>query len=337
MNIWPWKKAIPYFLEGQTRIKQRISPLKLLGTNAFFWASRSISDKPPNHYIFKIQLFSQLIKNNIETYTSSDFEAGGYKWKLVLHPNGNKNKDVTDHISLYLVIAEANSLGPGWEIRAVFRLFLLDQSNDSYLTLQENGRRFHGMKLEWGFDKFMPLTAFKDPANGYLVNDTCVFGAEVYVCLEKLKGKGECLSMIKDAISYKNTWRIENFSSLTEECVDSKPFSAADRKWKIQLYPRGKGSGIDSHISLYLTLAEPENMLPSSKIYAEFTLRTIDQLDGVHHTGTANHWFSTSDSAYGWQRYISLGYFHLSTSGFLVKNMCLVEAEVKVHGVANTL
>ncbi|KAI3469199.1 hypothetical protein Pfo_025862 [Paulownia fortunei] len=302
--------------------------------------SRSISDTPPNHYILKIQLFSQLTNNKIERYISSDFEAGGHKWKLALHPNGNKNKDITDHISLYLVIAEANSLGPGWEIRAVFRLFLLDQNKDSYLTLQdtaENGRRFHGMKLEWGFDKFVPLTAFKDPANGYLVDDTCVFGAQVYVCREKVTGKGECLSMIKDAISYKNTWRIDNFSSLTEECVDSKTFSAADRKWKIQLYPRGKGSGIDSYISLYLTLAEPENLLPASKIYAEFTLRILDQLNRNHYYGTANYWFSASNSTCGWPRYVSHGYFNMSTSGLLVKNICLVESEVKVHGVANAL
>lgn len=56
--------------------------------------------------------------------------------KLLLHPNGNKNKGVSDHISLYLVLVEPNSLGPAWEIRAVFRLFLLDQNNDCYLTLQ---------------------------------------------------------------------------------------------------------------------------------------------------------------------------------------------------------
>lgn len=86
------------------------------------------------------------------------------------------------------------------------------------------------MKLAWGFDKFLPLDAFKDTANGYLINDTCVFGAEVYVCQEKISGRGECLSMVKDAIAYKNMWRFD-FSSLTEECADSKPFNAADQKW----------------------------------------------------------------------------------------------------------
>lgn len=89
------------------------------------------------------------------------------------------------------------------------------------LDTAESGRRFHRLKLEWGFDKFIPLAAFKDTAKGYLVDDTCVFGAEIYVHREKLTGKGECLSMVKDAIAYKNTWRIVDFSSLTEECLES--------------------------------------------------------------------------------------------------------------------
>lgn len=99
------------------------------------------------------------------------------------------------------------------------------------LDTAESGRRFHRMKLEWGFDKFIPLAAFKDTAKGYLVDDTCVFGAEIYVHREKLRGKGECLSMVKDAITYKNTWRVIDFSSLTEECIESNTFNAADHKW----------------------------------------------------------------------------------------------------------
>lgn len=43
-------------------------------------------------------------------------------------------------------------------------------------------RRFNGVKLEWGFDQFIPLEAFNDASNGYLVDDTCVFVAEVLIC-----------------------------------------------------------------------------------------------------------------------------------------------------------
>ncbi|VVA39563.1 PREDICTED: MATH [Prunus dulcis] len=66
------------------------------------------------------------------------------------------------------------------------RLFLLDQNTGKYLALQEkNERRFHGMKLDWGFDQFLSLKAFTDTSNGFLMEDACVFGAEVFVRKEK--------------------------------------------------------------------------------------------------------------------------------------------------------
>ncbi|CAA2988877.1 MATH domain and coiled-coil domain-containing protein At2g42460-like isoform X2 [Olea europaea var. sylvestris] len=300
--------------------------------------SRSISDTPPNHYTMKIQSFSQLAKNKIDAYHSSDFEAGGYKWKLVVHPNGNEDKGITDHISVYLVITQVESLNLGWEIRATFRLFLLDQNKDNYFTLEDiAGKRFRRMKLEWGFDTFVPLALFNDLEKGYLVKDTCVFGADVYVTHEKHTGKGEILSMIKDAISYKHTWKINNFSTLNDECLDSEPFNAADQTWKIQVYPKGKGSGKNNFVSVYLALAEPEKLSPATKIYAEFTIYILDQINGKNYFGTANYWFSGKNCVRGWPRFVSASYFNMQLAGLLVKNSCFMEAEVTVHGMANEL
>lgn len=56
--------------------------------------------------------------------------------KLVLYPNGNKSKNTKDHVSVYLALADSTSLSPGWEVYAVFRLYLLDQNKDNYLILQ---------------------------------------------------------------------------------------------------------------------------------------------------------------------------------------------------------
>ncbi|KAJ6910137.1 hypothetical protein NC652_020974 [Populus alba x Populus x berolinensis] len=96
----------------------------------------TVSDAPPIHYMVKIELFSSLGKNAVETYESGVFEAGGYKWKLVLYPNGNKRNNVKDAISLYLAMVDASSLPRGWEVNVIFRLFLLDQNKDSYLVIQ---------------------------------------------------------------------------------------------------------------------------------------------------------------------------------------------------------
>ncbi|CAL5338024.1 unnamed protein product [Camellia sinensis] len=293
--------------------------------------SRSTSDAPPAHYMIKIQLFSLLTTNNIERYDSGDFEAGGYKWKLALYPSGNKSKGIKDHLSLYLVMAEGSPVHPGWEVQAVFRLFVLNQNKDTYLVLEDTpgkGKRFHRMKLEWGFDQFIPLKTFNNPSNGYLVNDTCVFGAEVFVCKEQNTGKGECLSMVKDAITYKNTWKIDNFSRLDKECYDSKAFSAGDLQWKIQLYPKGKGSGME---------AEPSTLPFGSKIFADVALRILDQMKAKHHSGKANYWFSSTRQECGGDRFITLGHFNQPNTGFLVKDSCWVEAEITIHGMANLM
>ncbi|KAF3456463.1 hypothetical protein FNV43_RR01113 [Rhamnella rubrinervis] len=302
--------------------------------------SRSISEAPPTHYTLKIQSFSLLTKNSIDRYESGDFEAGGYKWKLVVYPNGNKNKNAKEHISLYLALTKETSVQTGWEVYAVFRLFLLDQNKDNYIVLQDavgRERRFHDMKLEWGFDQFIPLKAFNDASNGYLVDETCVFGAEVFVCKERRTSKGESLSMIKDAITYKHVWKVENFSKLDEEYNDSRAFNAGDQKWKIKLYPTGKGEGLGTHLSLYLALADPKSLPPGSKIYADFTLRILDQMHAKHYFGKASYWFSASSQERGWSRFMSLTYFLQPNSGFLTRDACLIEAEVTVQGVAKAL
>ncbi|KAH7512807.1 hypothetical protein FEM48_Zijuj12G0129200 [Ziziphus jujuba var. spinosa] len=253
--------------------------------------SRLISAAPPTHYNLKINNFSSLAKNSIDRYESGEFQAGGYKWKLVVYPNGNKNKNEKEHVSVYLAMVKENSLPTGWQVYAKFSLFLLDQNNDNYMVLRlERERQFHRSKLEWGFDKFISLKAFNEASNGFLVDDTCEFGAEVLVCKERSTGKGECVSMIKDPIKNKHVWRVWNFSKLVAESYDSQTFYTGDHRWKIKLYPIGRG-----------------------------TIR----------------WFSASDYEHGWYMFMTL--FSFNYDGFLIKDTCIIEAEVTVHGVANAL
>lgn len=97
---------------------------------------------------------------------------------------------------------------------------------------KEKDRRFHRLKNQWGFDQFIPIRTFNDVSNGYLLDDSCVFGAEVFVTKEIRSGKGECLSMIKDTVSTKHVWKIENFSKLIDsENHESQEFFAGDQKW----------------------------------------------------------------------------------------------------------
>ncbi|XVF28128.1 hypothetical protein REPUB_Repub15cG0002300 [Reevesia pubescens] len=228
-----------------------------------------------------------------------------------------------------------------WEVHAIFRLFLLDQSKDNYLIVhdaKEKDRRFHRFKHEWGFDQFIPIRTFNDVSNGFLLDDTCIFGADVFVTKEMSSGKGECLSMIKDASILKHVWKIDNFSKLGSEYHESQEFFAGDQKWKIQIYPQGRRHGLGTHISMYLVLADSATLTAGSKIFAEFTLRMQDQQQQSRHvSGKFSHWFSASSQESGWAKFVSFAYFYRSGTGCLVKDICIVEAEVIVHAVVSTL
>ncbi|KAJ6910075.1 hypothetical protein NC652_020927 [Populus alba x Populus x berolinensis] len=277
----------------------------------------TVSDAPPIHYMVKIELFSSLGKNAVETYESGVFEAGGYKWKLVLYPNGNKRNNVKDAISLYLAMVDASSLPRGWEVNVIFRSDAAGKE-----------RRFHGLNLQSGFDQFIKLSTFNDARYGLLLEDTCVLGAEVFVCGERSRGKGEVLSMKKDPTVSKYAWKIVNFFKLDEKRQESQIFSTGDHQWKMVLYPKGKGLGMGTDLSLYLAL-DLATLPAGCRVYADYTLRLVDQVNGrkLDQYAKAKSWFSASSSESGWSRYISLS-FYQSYTYLVVKDICIIEAEV---------
>lgn len=53
--------------------------------------------------------------------------------RLVIYPNGNTKRGGRRHISLYLAL---DSLPPGREVYATYKLFVYDYNKDKYLTIQ---------------------------------------------------------------------------------------------------------------------------------------------------------------------------------------------------------
>ncbi|WCJ17794.1 TRAF-like family protein [Euphorbia peplus] len=195
---------------------------------------RELRDLPPIHYLFKIKNFSRFSNAKADHYESTDFEIGGFKWKLSVYPKGNKKVNETEHVSLYLVLSESNLFPMNREVNVYLKLFVYNQIWDKYLTVQDaKGRvsRFRGMKKEWGFDQLVPLHVFNDASNGYLINDCCVFGAEVFVLEGSSKGK--CASAKElDRNSY--TWKIENVASMEEETYNSEEFVIGGLLWYVR-------------------------------------------------------------------------------------------------------
>ncbi|KAM5559370.1 hypothetical protein ABKV19_020828 [Rosa sericea] len=308
---------------------------------------RSFSESTPFSYILKIESFSLLAEDSIaETNVKCEsgvFGAGGYNWKLVFYPNGNKKKNVKNHISLYLVTAGENSLQPGEEVYVDFRLFLLDQIKSKYLVVEDANTRnfcFRGeMSGAVGFDKLVSLRDFTDASNGYLIDDKCVFGAEVFVCNGKRPvPQADCLSIRKTTSEkYKHTWKVGNFSNLAAQCYEER-FTAGGQKWKIDLYPEGDGYGRGTHLSLYLSLADPEDLRDGTKISTNFCLRIVDQVHAMHYTrNDSNCLFTGATWNFGWDDFIALDDFRREDGGLLREDTCFVEAEVTVNGTAMVL
>ncbi|XP_012836662.1 PREDICTED: uncharacterized protein LOC105957274 [Erythranthe guttata] len=117
-------------------------------------------------------------------------------------------------------------------------------------------RRFRGLKSQWGFSKFISKKTLLDPSNGYLGDDICVFGAEVFIV--KREAVTECLSL-KNVYSehYKHEFKISNFSEL-ENVWHSEEFNVGCHIWyhflalNVGLYPKGAQEGTSSHVGISL-------------------------------------------------------------------------------------
>ncbi|CAN6676783.1 unnamed protein product [Malus baccata var. baccata] len=113
-------------------------------TNDLSFVSYSVS--PATHYILKLESFSMLKEL-----------AGGYKWKLVVFPYGNKKKNVEHHISINLEMARTDSLQPDWEVYVDFRVFVRKErraSKGTCISMIKNAAKYTHV---WKIKKFSKL------------------------------------------------------------------------------------------------------------------------------------------------------------------------------------
>ncbi|KAH9685441.1 TRAF-like family protein [Citrus sinensis] len=250
-------------------LRFNICPIPLDFCNFFYVINSKISSVkrglPPAHYTLEIKKYSQLSKAVADRYESAIFktknESQECNWRLILYPNGNKKGQGTGHISLYLALDESTYFpNNSWEVYVNFTFFVQDRIKNEYLAIRyDDGAviRLHSMKRECGIDKLIPLQAFKEPSNGYLVDDSCVFGAEIFVI--KPTGKGEAVSIVKVPAQAGNIlrWKIANFSNLRDPEYCSSEFNAGGREWRIVICPMGddkddKAKG--NYLSFYVRL-----------------------------------------------------------------------------------
>ncbi|KAM7482407.1 hypothetical protein LguiB_006990 [Lonicera macranthoides] len=140
-----------------------------------------------------------------------------------VYPKGRNNGDA-DSLSMYLEIVDTHTLTHDWEVYASYKLFVYDHLEDMYYTIQDVDskiRRFRNTKTEWGFDRILTHQTFNDTSKGYIRDDACIFGAEVFVIKQNV--------LMKDVNPY--TWKVEKFSTIKDDVYLSKTFVVGGHTW----------------------------------------------------------------------------------------------------------
>ncbi|XP_008794034.2 TNF receptor-associated factor homolog 1b isoform X2 [Phoenix dactylifera] len=134
-------------------------------------------------FTWKIENFSTINKRELR---SNAFEVGGYKWYILIYPQGC---DVCNHLSLFLCVANHDKLLPGWSHFAQFTIAVVnkDPKKSKY---SDTLHRFWKKEHDWGWKKFMELSKVYD---GFIVADTLVIKAQVQVIREKAHRPFRCL------------------------------------------------------------------------------------------------------------------------------------------------
>lgn len=83
-------------------------------------------------------------------------------------------------------------------------------------------RRFHAMKTRWGIPKFIQVETCSNHLNGYLIDGTCVFGAEVFVVKNDIQR--QCFSLMNQPATYRLTREVKHFSGLLDEKFKTESF-----------------------------------------------------------------------------------------------------------------
>lgn len=134
-------------------------------------------------YTWKIDKFSQVNKRELR---SNAFEVGGYKWYILIYPQGC---DVCNHLSLFLCVANHDKLLPGWSHFAQFTIAVVnkDPKKSKY---SDTLHRFWKKEHDWGWKKFMELSKVSD---GFVDADNLIIKAQVQVIREKADRPFRCL------------------------------------------------------------------------------------------------------------------------------------------------
>ena len=95
---------------------------------------------------------------------SDNFTIGGYKWRLLIFPKGNG----TQHVSLYLDVADSDTLPYCWSRSASFTLSVLNHLDPELSHRKDAQHVFCEKESDWGFTQFLSLDELLNDQKGFV-------------------------------------------------------------------------------------------------------------------------------------------------------------------------
>ncbi|MQM07506.1 hypothetical protein Taro_040342 [Colocasia esculenta] len=266
-------------------------------------------------HVWKLEnLFSASPRGEGSWHHSAPFEAGGYRWKLALHPMCLKPEDDKRYWSLFLRPEDAIALPSHFVVETVLETSILNESGNKH-DKRKVAYKFRRGKAEDVESPFLiSLQTLKCPSSGFLV-------VEIPNATVHAEEVGTSSQLEEKKIAY--TWKIDGFSKLAAKEYKSGPFLIGSNIWNLILFPKGKHQ--DKFLSLYLELDNASRLQSSEKVYADFSLSVVNQSHGISLEKRTNHHFSSKSSDWGYPRFLSLGDLHDPSKGFLVNDACQVK------------
>ncbi|KAK2632838.1 hypothetical protein EUGRSUZ_L01007 [Eucalyptus grandis] len=157
------------------------------------------------------------------------------------------------------------------------------------------------------------------------------YESELVPCFEGEQAMGE-----RNPTSWKYTWKITNFTSLTQKKYYSEVFTPGDNAWRILIFP--KGNNVEC-LSIYLDTADSVRLPYGWSRSAHFRLILVDQNNNDYsRIKETEHDFTARESDWGFTSFIPLSELHDSRNGYLVNNTLTVVAEIlgPQHPAENT-
>ncbi|GAB2275089.1 hypothetical protein Dimus_009856 [Dionaea muscipula] len=292
-------------------------------------ALQVVREQPPANYALRIESLSSLLDSLVDRRLSStEFSTGGHNWVLIVDLNEKKDDTDDGYISMYLKLID--KLKPNEAVNAMFRFFVYNQKMDNYLVKQDmTGKHFSLLKTEWGISEVLPLSTFNDAANGYVINDCCVFGTEVFV-LKNDFWMGTLSPVSEANVNHHYSWTVSQYSKLNDEYCNSPVFTFDGISWKLEMCPQGDARVKGKNISIFLSFGDDSKLtIGGGKIFVEFEIILKDQLGSNDIKRSGRRWFQANGGAWGYPAFLSLSDLKDPTKGYLLKDELIIEADVK--------